>query len=278
MFAVVYLITLGKYKFWLLPNLNKDVGILGTFWPLYESNGSNGSSGSSTGSGQLSNSNQLGNPNNTERSPIADNQESSSNNGQSSGDSFDNADGTPDSEESQQVPVKTGPNQQISQSITEFEGNDHLPTITTTPPPPTGSSIELANSRALFGRPTDLEIIDLNASEERPKHAETGVQTSMQTSTETSPQVETPENSVEQSRVDGESKEAREFSRLDDYANITPVISYLNVNELKRRKRMPSNRSDDGFEILNDDFLNSPPIIVHQKQSTPLFLAKQSLL
>ena len=258
MFVVVYLITLGKYKFWLLPNLNKDVGIVGTFWPLFEFK-SNGSPGA--GSNQLSSSNDADNstPDQTSNDDRVSKQDDSLDN--QSGDTRSDRRESDDSSRCvSRAPVETGASQQTDRGtpVTEFEGNDRLPTITTTPPPPStaNSPIELANSRMLFGRPADLEIIDLNTSEQEERSVERSIGA--------------PELS--------ETNEKQHSDSLNDFANITPLISYLNVNEAKQRKRVPSNRSDDGFEILNDDFLNSPPIIIQRKQSTPLFLAKQSLL
>lgn len=306
MFGLIYLLTLGKYKFWLLPNLSKDVGILGTFWPLYEitgnrpSGGSNGalsndeptsggSSKSALSGDQRSNESidkQSGDDGSRDSSKGSSNGSSNGSNETGSADS--SADGSADSSKgasdvsSKQAPVETGLNgadcrpgnhsepvtepitKPVTESVTEFEGNDRLPTITTTPPPPANNSIDLVNSRMLFGRPTGLEVIDLNNSEQEERSGdETGHALP-----------DTPEDSA----VKAGRFETQRSDSLDDYANISPVISYLDVGEVKKRKRFASNRSDDGFEILNDDFLNSPPIIVNQNQSAALFRAKQSLL
>jgi len=36
LFALVWLVTLGRHHFWILPNLTEDVGFLESFWPLYK--------------------------------------------------------------------------------------------------------------------------------------------------------------------------------------------------------------------------------------------------
>merc|ERR1712154_729372 len=35
-FAALYLLSARKFRFWIMPNLTKDVGFLASFWPLYE--------------------------------------------------------------------------------------------------------------------------------------------------------------------------------------------------------------------------------------------------
>merc|ERR1719480_8065 len=35
-FAVLYLLSARKFRFWIMPNLTKDVGFIASFWPLYE--------------------------------------------------------------------------------------------------------------------------------------------------------------------------------------------------------------------------------------------------
>lgn len=35
-FAIVWLLSLGKHRFWILPNLTEDVGFFESFWPLYQ--------------------------------------------------------------------------------------------------------------------------------------------------------------------------------------------------------------------------------------------------
>jgi len=35
-FAVLYLLSARKFRFWIMPNLTKDVGFMASFWPLYE--------------------------------------------------------------------------------------------------------------------------------------------------------------------------------------------------------------------------------------------------
>lgn len=35
-FALLYLLSARKFRFWIMPNLTKDVGFLASFWPLYE--------------------------------------------------------------------------------------------------------------------------------------------------------------------------------------------------------------------------------------------------
>merc|ERR1712129_449742 len=34
-FAVLYLLSARKFRFWIMPNLTKDVGFMASFWPLY---------------------------------------------------------------------------------------------------------------------------------------------------------------------------------------------------------------------------------------------------
>merc|ERR1739838_133794 len=36
LFSVLYLLSARKFRFWIMPNLTKDVGFLASFWPLYE--------------------------------------------------------------------------------------------------------------------------------------------------------------------------------------------------------------------------------------------------
>ena len=290
MFGLIYLLTLRKYKFWLLPNLSKDVGILGTFWPLYELK-SNRPDGGNDGANSLSNSNNEpasgGNPKSEETLNSGDQRsnESIDNKSAEDGSNDSNQTGSADSSKgvsnvnSKQASVETGLNStdcrltNLSESVTEFEGNDRLPTITTTPPPPANNSIDLVNSRMLFGRPTGLEVIDLNNSEQEERSG--GEEDEADRHANLPGALENARTAV---KPNGSQFEEHRSGSLDDYANISPVISYLNVNEVKKRKRFASNRSDDGFEILSDDFLNSPPIIVNQNQSSALFLAKQSLL
>ena len=243
MFSIVYLITLKKYKFWLLPNLNKDVGLLSTFWPLYELN-------------SPSNDRRLEEQN----SPIEQNGDkplerphdqqvnkppkSQCNNKleidlkRIQKQTVDNRTGLnkPDSttseidllvndNETEDSPL----NSTTPSTITEFTGNARLPTITTTPPPNCKFTFEPANR---------LEIVDLN---NELNERSTDKQVNM---------------------IEGRK---RTESYLVDYASITPAVSYLNVNEVRRRQHSParqriaSNRSDDGFEILNHDFLKGSP-------------------
>lgn len=35
-FVIIWLLTFGKHNFWILPNLTEDVGVLESFWPLYQ--------------------------------------------------------------------------------------------------------------------------------------------------------------------------------------------------------------------------------------------------
>jgi len=35
-FAVLYLLSARKFRFWIMPNLTKDVGFMASFWPLYD--------------------------------------------------------------------------------------------------------------------------------------------------------------------------------------------------------------------------------------------------
>lgn len=35
-FAVVWAVTFGRHRLWILPNLTEDVGFLESFWPLYK--------------------------------------------------------------------------------------------------------------------------------------------------------------------------------------------------------------------------------------------------
>lgn len=35
-FALAWLVTLGRHHFWILPNLTEDVGFFESFWPLYK--------------------------------------------------------------------------------------------------------------------------------------------------------------------------------------------------------------------------------------------------
>merc|ERR1712038_1990881 len=36
LFSLLYILSAKKFRFWILPNLTKDVGFLRSFWPLYE--------------------------------------------------------------------------------------------------------------------------------------------------------------------------------------------------------------------------------------------------
>lgn len=36
LFAILYLLSARKFRFWIMPNLTKDVSFLNSFWPLYE--------------------------------------------------------------------------------------------------------------------------------------------------------------------------------------------------------------------------------------------------
>merc|ERR1719365_84881 len=35
-FSVLYLLSARKLRFWLMPNLTKDVGFMNSFWPVYD--------------------------------------------------------------------------------------------------------------------------------------------------------------------------------------------------------------------------------------------------
>merc|ERR1712241_289646 len=35
-FSLLYLLSARKLRFWLMPNLTKDVGFINSFWPLYD--------------------------------------------------------------------------------------------------------------------------------------------------------------------------------------------------------------------------------------------------
>lgn len=270
-FSLVYLFTLKKYKFWLLPNLNRDAGLLGTFWPLYEISLPMNESINQTDlidDNQEANSmNQHLNENSNDYSSENQSISEKSNNDElnlelmnkklkrsKSNNKLERIDlkqiklaDKTTSNESQDILSDTmalsnmtevnnelkdncSADQCSNQSnttgstITKFIGNDRLPTITTTPPINSNFSLFESASRR-------LDTIDLNNAD-----------------------------------IDKNSGEEMRNVCLDDYASISPVISYLNVNEVRRRQHLPartriaSNRSDDGFEILNNDFLrNTPP-------------------
>ena len=224
MFSLIYLITLKKYKLWLLPNLNKDVGFLRSFWPLYELHSDNDSN---NGISKLNNTKDSLEANPKDNNSKDDNSKDDSSKDQLiiNRDEFKQTSIKQETssnklnEETSSDDCKLVNKSIKSKSITEFVGNDHLPTIITTIPASV-QSCELAN-----GKP-NLEIIDLNNSEQ-----------------------ELDKSEVREDEYVNDMK-----LKVNDYANITPTaISYLNVNQIRKRQCSPA-RSDDGFEILNNDF------------------------
>lgn len=251
MFSVVYLITFRKYKLWLLPNLNKDVGLLNTFWPLFELN--ENVDLNHVNFNHVDKSENL-NHNDKSISKDADNPSSRTVDNSYINDKQIQL----DNETSQNKIDKTSSNEEKSkntnhyldlestpnQIVTEFTGNDHLPSITRTPP--TISKFKSSFKRyakdsmpnhekdAMFNN-AKLEIVDLNS---------------------------------EQDSTEDETFNDKEIANLESndhngkFASITPAVSYLRLNRMQKfdsvlRKRVPSNRSDDGFEILNNEFLNA---------------------
>ena len=35
-FALIWMVTMGRHHLWILPNLTEDVGFFASFWPLYQ--------------------------------------------------------------------------------------------------------------------------------------------------------------------------------------------------------------------------------------------------
>lgn len=265
------MMTFRKYKFWLLPNLNKDVGLFGSFWPIYELRTVNDHSIETTNDFKNVTNQSLNDKIETCLDANSNKQNKQPNrfNGKLvkiNLNSIKKPDQTGEKDtkdistlnESDQSIVETELNLTKNKStslsddkshktITQFIGNDRLPTITTTPPP---------DSKFIFKPTNRLEIVDLNNEPEENKDKKINIIIK------------------DEKQLD---------ANLDDYASITPVVSYLNVNEIRRRQNLParerieSNRSDDGFEILNNDFIRTSPSISSSRKDDSFVSTKRNL-